>query len=210
MKSPPTGSIDVDIAARERHVVGAGPRIAPIPREEVAEESRALAERVRRSVGAGPVDVLVDHMRIMLKHPEIFRCQMDQGIVIFQGKVPKRERELAVLRGAWLARAPYEWGEHVEIGARYGLSGEEIERVTRGSSASGWNEHDAAILRGVEELHVDQALSDDTWNVLSKSWTEPQLIEYLVIVGQYLAIALLQNSLRTPLASTNSGLKRRS
>ena len=81
-----------------------------------------------------------------------------------------------MLRCAWLCRAPFEWGEHVDIGKRYGLSAEEVERVTQGSSAPGWSEHDAAILRGVEELIGDQALSDATWETLAKSWNEAQMI----------------------------------
>jgi 4-carboxymuconolactone decarboxylase len=204
-----TGSIEFDIEARERHVVGPRPRVAPLPNDEVDADSRALSNRVRASAGAGPIDVLPEHMRIMVKHPELFRCQMETGSAIFHGKVPFRERELAVLRIGWLARAPYEWGEHVDIGRRCGLESAEIERVTRGSSAAGWNEHDAAIIRGAEELFSDQAVSDKTWNVLSKRWTEPQLIEFLVTVGQYLALAMLQNSLRVPLASSNPGLNHR-
>ena len=36
-----------------------------------------------------------------------------------------------------------------------GLSGEEVERVIAGSAAAGWQPHESAILRAVEELHVD-------------------------------------------------------
>ena len=60
-----------------------------------------------------------------------------------------RERELAVLRVAWLCRAPYEWGEHVELAKLCGVSAEEIERVTQGSSAAGWSDHECALLLAV-------------------------------------------------------------
>lgn len=65
----------------------------------------------------------------MAKHPAIFHRQMEMGNVLFNGRIPPRERELAVLRVSWLAGAPFEWGEHVEIGKRCGLSPPEIERV---------------------------------------------------------------------------------
>ena len=131
------------------------------------------------------------------------------GTAIFQGQIPSRERELAVLRIAWLSRAPYEWGEHVDIGKRYGLEDQEVERVTQGSAAPGWDEHERAILRGVEELLADQALSDSTYATLAKTWSEPQLIEYLMMVGQYVATAFIQNSLRVRLAEDNPGLSHR-
>ncbi len=209
MSRPETGNITVDIAARERHVVGSGPRIAPIPNDEVDPECRSIANGVRAGAGVGPIEVLAESMRIMMKHPPLFRCQMDTGLAIFRGQISKRDRELAVLRVGWLSRAPYEWGEHVDIARRYGVTQEEIERVTHGSSAAGWSERDKAIIRGVEELVADQVLSEDTWSVLSRTWSEPQMIEYLVVVGQYLAIALLQNSIRVPLASDNPGLAHR-
>jgi len=209
MAKPQTGSIAFDIAAREAHVVGDGPRIDAVPNEGIDAASWDLVNTIRSSTGAGPTDVMPDYMRTVIKHPAIFRCQMEMGTAIFLGKIPPRERELAVLRCGWLCRAPYEWGEHVNIGKRYGLSDEEVARVMDGSSAPGWSEHDAAILRGVEELIGDQALSDATWETLAKSWDEQQLIEFPMMVGQYVATAFLQNSLRIRLAPGNPGLSNR-
>lgn len=209
MATPQIGPINFDIAAREAHVVGKGPRIVAIDNDDIDAESRALVNRVRASAGAGPATIMPEYMRTMLKHPEIFRCQMEMGAVVFKGRIPPRERELAVLRCGWLCRAPFEWGEHVDIAKRYGLSDEEVERVTQGSSAAGWTEHEAAILRGVEELIADQALSDATWTILAKSWDEAQMIEFPMMVGQYVATAFVQNSLRIRLAPDNPGLSYR-
>ena len=142
----------------------------------------------------------------MVKHPVIFRCALEMGTAIFKGLLPVRERELAVLRIGWVTRSPYEWGEHVDIGKRYGITAAEIERVIEGSAAPGWSEHDAAILRGVEELLSDHMVSDATWAALAKKWSEPQLIEYVTMVGQYVTTGFVQNSLRMRLAADNPGL----
>lgn len=209
MGQPETGAIAFDAAARQAHVVGEAPRIAAVPNESIDAESWDLVNRVRASAGAGPTDMMPEYMRTMVKHPAIFRCQMEMGTAIFQGTIPARERELAVLRCGWLCRAPFEWGEHVDIGKRYGLTDEEVARVTQGSSAPGWSAHDAAILRGVEELIADQALSDETWDVLAQAWNEQQLIEFPMMVGQYVATAFVQNTLRIRLAGDNPGLTHR-
>lgn len=209
MGTPETGAITFDVAAREAHVVGERPRIAALSNDEMDDEVKELVRAVRASAGAGEAAVVPEYMRTMVKHPAIFRCQMEMGTAIFKGQIPPRERELAVLRCGWLCRAPYEWGEHVDIAQRYGVTSEEVERVTRGSSAPGWSEHDRAILRGVEELIGDQALTDATWNVLAKSWNEAQLIEFPMMVGQYVATAFVQNSLRIRLAKDNPGLRHR-
>jgi alkylhydroperoxidase family enzyme len=108
-----------------------------------------------------------------------------------------------------LCRAPYEWCQHVDIAKRYGVTAEEVERATRGSSAPGWTDHEAAIVRGVEELLGDQSISDDTWNVLARTWTERQLLEFLAVVGYYVSIAYSQNALRMRLMPGKNGLRAR-
>lgn len=211
MADSETGSIAFDIAEREAHVIGTGPRILALTEDAVDAQSLALVNAVRQGAGAQPVDAasVPDYMRTMMKHPEIFRCQMEMGTAIFEGRLPKRERELAVLRIGWLCRAPYEWGQHVDIGYRVGLTADEIERVQRGSSAPGWSAHEAAILRGVEELIADAAMSDATWETLAQGWDEAQLIEFPMMVGQYVATAYVQNSLRIRMVDTNPGLSHR-
>jgi alkylhydroperoxidase family enzyme len=209
MSAPQTGRIDVDIEARQAHVVGAGPRILPLGNNEIDDATMEIITRIRASAGASATTDVPEYMRTVMKHPGIFRCQMEMGTVIFRGKIPARERELAILRIGWLCRAPYEWGEHVDIGKRNGVTADEVERATEGSSAAGWNEHDRAILRGVEELLADKALSDSTWDVLAKRWNEAQMIEFTMMVGQYVATAFVQNSLRMRLAPDNPGLSHR-
>lgn len=198
--------IGFDIAAREAHVVGGGPRIAPLAQEDIDAPSRELIREIRASAGAPPMDEVPEYMRTVIRHPRIFKCQMELGNVLFQGCIPAPERELAVLRVGWLCRAPYEWGQHVNIAYRVGLTPQQVARTRIGSQASGWSAHEAAILRGVEELLEDKALSDETWDVLAQSWDEAQLIEFPMMVGQYIATALVQNSLRIRLEGGNPGL----
>jgi 4-carboxymuconolactone decarboxylase len=202
-------SAPFDVDAREAHVIGNGPRIAAIPDAEIAPRLRALVNQARARIGLGEAQVLHEYTRLIAKSPPIFQAHMEMGTAVFSGEVPPRERELAVLRIGWLCRAPYEWGEHVDIAKRYGVTPEEVERITQGSPAVGWNEHEAAILRGVEELISDHALSDATYATLARRWSEVQLIEYLMTVGHYVATALVQNSLRAPLAHDNPGLRHR-
>lgn len=198
-----------DIDARTAQVVGQGPRIQPLTREQLSEEQIAIISDLRASIGVGTGDDIPEFFRIAVKHPALFRCQMQAGTMYFNGTISPRERELAILRIGWLCRAPYEWGEHVDIAKRYGVTSDEIERATQGSSAPAWSEHDAAILRGVEELLGDKAISDDTWNTLARTWTEQQLMEFPMLVGAYVSTAFQQNTLRMRLAPDNPGLSHR-
>lgn len=206
--SAPVDMTSAEIDAREAEVVGKGPRVQPLTPEEFDEDAMALVVDIRKALGLD-TDAIPEVFGVMLRHPTLFRCQMETGIAFFKGAIPPRERELAVLRVGWWCRAPYEWGEHVDIGKRYGITDEEVERVTQGSAAPGWSDHDRAILQGVEELLGNQALSDATWDMLSRTWDEKQLLEFPMLVGEYFRLALQQNMLRVRLADDNPGLRHR-
>lgn len=47
------------------------------------------------------------------------------------------------------------------------------------------------------------------WDVLARSWSEPQLIEFPILVGQYVCTAIVQNVLRIRLEDGKTGLTRR-
>jgi len=198
-----------DVEARMAQVVGKSPRIGPVAVDDLNEEQLALISRLRGSLNSRKVDRIQEFFLVAVKHPALFRCQLETGTMMFSGLIPKRDRELAILRIAWLCGAPYEWGEHVDIAKRFDITAEEIERTIEGSAAPGWSEHDAAILRGVEELLDDKMVSDATWDVLAKSWSEPQLLEFPMLVGSYVSTAFQQNTLRMRLEPENPGLGHR-
>jgi alkylhydroperoxidase family enzyme len=121
-----------------------------------------------------------------------------------------RDRELAVMRIGWLCQAPFEWNAHVEMAKRLaGVTAEEVEWVIIGSAAPGWNPHERAILLAVEELLSDAMISDPTWTTLAQSWDERQLLEFPILVGQYMGVAFQQNSIRVRLMPNHVGLSAR-
>jgi len=199
-----------DLKAREAEILGKPQRIEPLRPEEFDDDALKMVLELRSSFGAGQMDEVPEVMRLMLRAPGLFRAQMQASIeLVGKGAISPRERELAILRCGWLCRAPYEWGEHVNISKRVGITSEEIERVAQGSSAPGWTEHEAAILKAVEEMLSDQYTTDETWATLSKSWTDRQLMELPILIGAYFMTAIQQNSIRVRLAPTNPGLSHR-
>jgi alkylhydroperoxidase family enzyme len=207
----------IDLAAierREAEVLGDGPRIEPLDPESCRDDVLAFADRVMRADSARlAVIELADfpeYVPTMLHHPGLFERHTAVGLYLLsEGTLSPREREFAVLRIAWLCQAPYEWGEHVFIAQRGGISSDEIERITVGSTAAGWSALDRAILAGVEELHAKAAISDATWAVLAQHWDKQQLIEFPLLVGVYQSTAYLQNALRMRLHTGNTGLRAR-
>jgi alkylhydroperoxidase family enzyme len=83
----------------------------------------------------------------------------------------------------------------VRIASRLGIERDAIDRVLGGPDAPGWSEHQAALLRAVDELHDDARLSDMTWEALSARYGDAQMIELVMLIGQYHMVAFALNSL---------------
>ena len=196
--------VGFDAAARDAEILASPQRIAPLPEEELSEEARAICREMRKAFGIPENGVVPDSIRTMLRHPDLYQAQMVMGMFLAgNGAIPPRERELIVLRQAWLC------GEHVMIGQRLGLTTGEIARVVDGPEAPGWSARDRTILAAVDELMATVMLSDATWEALAEDWNELQLMEFPILVGSYLATAMQQNALRMRLSHYNTGLSQR-
>jgi alkylhydroperoxidase family enzyme len=206
-------SVEMDDRTRERQelIIGPPPRIGPLPVSEFSEEAQIMNHEIRVAFNL-PLDLPPwEYLATVLRHPSLFRRHNALAVqLIGDGALTPRDRELAILRLAWLLQAPYEFGEHVGTAKRMvGMSGEEIEWAIIGSSAPGWNDRERAIIRAVEELLDDAMISDETWATLAAHLDEKQLLELPVLIGQYQGVAYLQNSVRARLMDGNSGLASR-
>ena len=120
--------------------------------------------------------------------------------------IPLRDKELLILRTAWLSRGDYVWGRHNVMGQNAGLTDEEIQRITRGPDAPGWSDFDATLLRAADGLHLSRFVSETTWDALAERYTQEQLVEVVLIVGNYTQLTMFQNTLGVQLPPDIEGL----
>jgi alkylhydroperoxidase family enzyme len=165
-------------------------RIAPLTPDEHDEQTRELL-----GTAGAPGSPASNIFTTLVRHPGLFRKWLPFGGKLLAGKIPARERELAILRTGWQCRSEYEWGQHVLIGKASGLTDDEIARIQEGPDAPGWDAFDAALLRAADELHDDSCVSDATWEALAGRYDVPQLIELVMLIGHYHLVAFTLNSL---------------
>jgi alkylhydroperoxidase family enzyme len=202
------------ITEREALILGSPPRLTPLPFDEVSAEAlevatalRNAASKTNRQIAASEIPEM---LMTLLRHPSLFRRVSELSVELLRnGALKPRDRELAILRTAWLCLAPYEWGEHVRMAKREGITSEEIDRVIAGSAANGWADHERAILSAAEELHRSAMISDATWAQLATRLDDRQLFELSILIGQFTSIAYMQNTLRLKLDIGNPGLSAR-
>lgn len=192
------------IAAREAEIFGRPQRI--LPPEDLSDEHRAIAMPPAGHGRGG----MSPNFAVMLHSPELAIAFKGLGsYYLNHGQLPVRERELVILRMAWLCLSPFEWGEHVRLGHKVGLGDAEIERLTVGSQAPGWSEPDRALVRAVEEMHGNAMIAAETWQVLAAHFTPAQLVEIPLLAGQYQGLAYFLNSIGITPLEGNAGLHAR-
>ena len=173
------------------------PRIAPLSEDEWDKVAEGLPPALARLSRGGRVDGPVLKLFGTLgHHPTLLGRWLGFAGTLLNGALPAREREMAVLRTAWLCQVDYEWGPHAAAARAAGLTDDDLARIIAGPSADEWDAADAALLRAVDELHADARLRDATWDALASRFTEPQMIELLMLIGQYHLAAFTLNSLR--------------
>jgi len=166
------------------------PRIPPLPAEEWDPELRDQLGRMLLNDDGQPLNIFAT----MANHPKLMkRWMVFANHVLGKSELPERDRELLILRTGYRCASPYEWGQHVLIARRCGLTDEEIGRVASGPE-TGWSAHDSALVRAADELHDDARISDATWAALAETYDTRQMMEVPFAVGQYHLVAFALNS----------------
>jgi AhpD family alkylhydroperoxidase len=172
----------------------AEPRVAPGRREDIGALNAAICAAV--AVGARTPGRPPRVFTTLARHRRLFRAWLRfAGGLMPGGKLPRTDTELVILRVSVTTGCDYEWGHHVTMGRRAGLTEEQIARVADGPEAEGWTEHERAVLRAVDELAADHLVSDATWAQLSVRYDERQLIELCLLAGHYTMLAGALSSL---------------
>jgi 4-carboxymuconolactone decarboxylase len=167
------------------------PRVPPLhPKDWTPEQRKLIASHTDTT------QPVLNLYATMLHHPTMYLSRLKFGSYLQRDSLlPAKTRELVIMRTAWLTRAEYEWGHHVEPAQKAGFSDAEIQRIAVGPDAPGWSEEHAAVLRAVDELRREAFISDRTWKTLANHYDTKKLIEIVFTSGGYTMTALAINSL---------------
>ncbi|OYU15580.1 MAG: carboxymuconolactone decarboxylase [Alphaproteobacteria bacterium PA4] len=171
------------------------PRIPPV---DVADWDPAIREQIlgKRPKEMGDSDAPVFNIfKTLANHPQLagaFGVWGNQ--ILFRSALSPRDRELAILRVGWLARATYEWHHHKAIALDHaGMTAADID-LARAGPVAGSDAPDDVLLRAVDELVADQFITPPTWGLLAARYTPVQLIDLVFTVGQYVMVSMALNS----------------
>lgn len=172
--------------------VAPGPRIPLLPR---AEWDAYTTELLGGAVPGGRQGSASNLLMTLAHDSSLLQLFMTcVRRLLVNSSLPVRDRELVVLRSAWLCQAAYAWAEHVRIARAAGLTGADIERVAGGPQAGGWDDFELALVKAVDQLHATATIDGAVWQVLASRYSAGQLIELPMLAGLYHLVSWTQNA----------------
>jgi len=169
----------------------ASPRIQPLEPPYEPEVEVYLAKLMPPGSGIEPLKLF----RTLAVNFDVASRMRPLGAgLLAHNTIAPRERELVILRTTALNGAEYEWGVHATFFNE--LNDEEIRGTVPGRNHD-WPARDALLIRLCDELNATATVSDDDlWDELRRHWSDPQLIELLVLAGWYRTISYVINAAR--------------
>ncbi len=166
------------------------PRLAPLPAAQWTAEQQAAAEIYAGTGDAG------NALATMLRIPEL--AESVHGFLDYASRestLPARDRELLILRVAWLAQNAYLWADHAPAAETAGLTSADVRRIAVGPDAGEWDAFDATLLGFAEELFRNSSVTDATWDSLSARYDLLNLVDAVMTVAEFTTLSVLFNSL---------------
>jgi alkylhydroperoxidase family enzyme len=109
--------------------------------------------------------------------------------------LPPRQRELLILRTAWLLNNDTIWAEHVPLARAAGFTSTTVRSVGVGRDAPDWTSAERDLLSLVDELFRNSSISDRTWQSLSERLDMFGMLDAVMTVSEFTSLGLIYNAL---------------
>jgi 4-carboxymuconolactone decarboxylase len=174
------------------------PRIAPLEPPYTPEAQTLLEKWMPPGAQVEPLRLF----RTLAVHDDLASRMRPLGAgILGHGRVAPRDREIIIQRTCARTGAEYEWGVHaVAFGKPLGLSDEQLAATVHGTADdAAFSEHERLLIRLADELHETCGVSEELWAELAERFSQDELLELLIIAGQYRLISYIVNGARVEL-----------
>jgi uncharacterized peroxidase-related enzyme len=157
-------------------------RISRLKRDEVAGQSRTIYDRVLRERGNVP-----NMFRTMAHRPEIFETIIaHMEAVLNTGTLPKRLKELVIVRTSQVNRTPYCLASHTAICKRLGWSDIQLEALGDADRSGEFSEAEKVAIHLAEAMTLDaHRYSDAEFARLRSFYSEGEVVELMAAIGLF-------------------------
>jgi AhpD family alkylhydroperoxidase len=163
--------------------------------EDMTERARQITAR------RGNLNVF----RALANAEQVFTGWMQAGDAIQTSPVlPRRLRELIVLRTAYLMDCAYELGQHRDIAQTAGIDIDSINAIASDSDwqAGHFDATELAVLQLTTELVTTRRVAAPLFDQVHTALGSEATVEVLMVIGRYAGLALMLNALDVDLDET--------
>lgn len=174
--------------------VSDGPVIPYLSIKEATPLNKLIMRAMCIGGGAKWKDETINCFKILarLKHIDIPYFLFFITLYKLPGDIKAQEKEQIICRAAWRLGCIYEYSNH-----RYFLE----KKLTPSQLAAltdpefkGCTERQKTLFSAVDEIIENKFLSEEKINELRTFYTEDQIVQFLMLVGHYVMVAIVVNS----------------
>ena len=171
-------------------------RMPPIPAGRLTDAQKKAIEEFK---AARAVDISGPFVPL-LRSPEVMNRARAMGDYLrFRSSLPPRLSEFVILLTARHWTQQYEWHAHQPLALQGGLRGEIVKAIADGRRPDAMAEDEDAVYTLWDEVQRNQSVSDATYARAVAKLGEQGVIDVLGITGYYTMLAMVMNTVRTPL-----------
>jgi len=137
---------------------------------------------------------LLGHAPAMLKAWTAFAWPLRNS-----AKTPRALRELAILRGAQIMGADYEWVHHLDMARAAGVPQAKIDALKDGYASPAFDAKERAVLRLAEEITHGPGASVEAMSEAKRHFDEGEIVELVLTSSFYACVGRTLHSLQVPL-----------
>lgn len=170
-------------------------RLAPLARDDMTPEQRAIADKLL----ASPTGAIVGPMNAWLRAPAYADLIQAVGMYCRHGStLPKRISELAILVAARHWSSTVEWGHHQPEAVKAGLDPAIADAIAQRARPVFDRADEEAAYDLCAVLAGTKAVPDDVYDRALAAFGEAQLVELIGVFGHYHTVAMVLKTFRVP------------
>lgn len=172
-------------------------RIAPGGFRELGPLNWVIAKAGARAIRAPRFSLFT----VLGQHRLLFLAFLPYSGVLLGslGKLSRQDAEIVILRVGHLRECEYELQQHRRLARSRGLNAELQAKIFEGPDAAGLTDRQRVLVTATDEFVVTRGVSPQTWAILARHLTKPQLIEFCLLAAHYDGLAATISTLQVPL-----------
>jgi 4-carboxymuconolactone decarboxylase len=171
-------------------------RMPPIPADQLTDAQRKAIEDFKTARSADVSGPFIP----LLRSPEVMSRARAMGDYLrYKSSLPPRLSELVILLTSRRWTQQYEWNAHQPLALQGGLRADIANAIAEGRRPERMADDEEAVYALIDEVQRNQGVSDATYARAVAKIGEHGVIDAIGITGYYTMLAMVMNTVRTPL-----------